>query len=151
MKKSIALFSLAVLLVCGNNVFAQEKANSKDCEVTSLAKPIAKSRGKNPLIAKIPAQHKMLNKKAAQSRGKKPECMISFYNYNSQKVHVFVDSMYVGSVQPNSVGVVESIKKYNKVLCISDDKASSWVENGECKCVFVYHLKVNENEGEVKY
>lgn len=148
MKNSIKIFSLTLALLVGTSAFAQ---SNKECSVYSMAKPIAKVRGKAGMVSKIPAKPVMLPKKASKSRGSKPECMISFYNYLNQKIHVFVDSNYVGSLQANSIGVVESLKKYNNMFCISDDKINSWAENGECKCTFIYHLRVKEGEGEVKF
>jgi len=162
MKKHISLFTLSAILFFAGNLFAQSQENnndvnpndSKECNIYSYARPVAQTRGKSGLIAKIPAKpeiQKVLPKSISKSRGKKPACMISFYNYNNQKVHVFVDSNYIGTLQANSLGVVETLKSYNNVYCVTDDKSFQWKQNGECKCTFVYHLRLKEGEGEIKY
>lgn len=148
MKKIIAILSLAVLVVFANNSQAQSK---RECAFYSIAKPVQKSRGKNAKI-KInykQGQIKVLPSKVAKSRGKAPACMFSLYNYNAQMVHVYVDGVYMGSLQPNRIGVVESLNTFSKVYCVTDDQSYSWEENGDCNCIHIYHLRIKENEGQI--
>lgn len=149
MKKLITLIALALLVVASGNVQAQSK---KECSVYTIAKPMQKSRGKNSKIKINFEKGKIahLPSKVVKKRGKVPPCMFSLYNYHNQEVHVYADSNYIGTVRPNSVGVVETLSGYSKIYCVTADQAFNWEEPGNCSCIHIYHLRLKEGEGEVK-
>lgn len=149
MKNLIAIVSLAVLVALSASSNAQSK---RECSFYTIAKPVQKSRGiKN---AKIKVNYeagkiKVLPSKIIKKRGKAPACMFSLYNYNSQLVHVYADSIYVGTLQPNRVGVVETIGNFSKLYCITDDRQFQWEEPGGCDCIHNFHLRIKEGEGQI--
>lgn len=144
------LLIMALAFIGAGNLYAQ---SNRECAIYTIAKPAQKTRGKNAKI-KVnykAGQIKVLPAKKAVTRGKAKNnaCMFSLYNYNSQMVHVYVDSVYMGSLQPNRVGVVEGVARYSKVYCVSDDQSFNWEEIGDCNCTHIFHLRIKENEGEV--
>jgi hypothetical protein len=148
MKKIIAILSLAMMVAISGSAQAQSK---RECSVYTIAKPMQKSRGKNAKI-KVNFQTGKVNilpNKINKTRGKAPACMFSLYNYHNQTVHVYADSVYIGTLRPNSVGVVETLASFSKVYCVTDDKQFNWEEEGNCKCTHIYHLRIKENEGEI--
>ena len=155
MKKLTIIFSLCAIVFAGNNLFAQDVAQpvseKNQCDVSALASPLVKTRGKNAKI-KInfkKGEIKMLAPKVAVTRGKAPACMFSLYNYNEQVLHVYADSVYIGSIRPNSVGVVESLKSYQNVYVVNQDENLNWNVDGSCNCIHVFHLREKEGEGVV--
>ena len=150
MKKITSILFIAIFGIFCNDAFAQQKGY-KECDAVSLAKPFVRAKG-NASIMEIPASSKMvmLPAKASKARGTQgSKCLITLKNYNSQILHVYVDSNYIGSVRANSVGVIESLSKFSKVYCISEDQNYYWLENGDCSCARIYHLRVNPEEGEL--
>jgi hypothetical protein len=148
MKKLITLLSLAILVVFAGNVNAQSK---RECSVYTIAKPMQKTRGKNAKI-KINYEKDKINilpSKVVKKRGKAPACMFTLYNYHNQMVHVYADSVYIGTLRPNAVGTVETVGSYSKLYCVTDDQAFNWEEPGGCSCIHIYHLRIKEGEGQV--
>jgi hypothetical protein len=149
MKNLITLVSLALLVVFAGQSNAQ---NKRECSFYTIAKPVQKSRGvKN---AKIKVNYeagkiKVLPSKIVKKRGKAPACMFTLYNYNSQLVHVYADSIYVGTLQANRIGVVETIGNFSKLYCVTDDGQFQWEEPGGCNCIHIFHLRIKEGEGQV--
>jgi hypothetical protein len=151
MKKITSILFIAIFGIFCGDAFAQQKGY-KECEAVSLAKPFVRAKGNDANAEIIPSSSKivMLPAKASKTRGTQgSKCLISLKNYNSQILHVYVDSNYIGSVRANSVGVIESLSKFSKVYCISDDQNYYWLENGDCSCARIYHLRVNPDEGEL--
>ncbi|MFN4973132.1 MAG: hypothetical protein ACK45I_11820 [Bacteroidota bacterium] len=149
MKNLIAIVSLAVLVVLSASVYAQSK---RECSFYTIAKPVQKSRGSKNAKIKVnyeAGKIKVLPSKSIKKRGKAPACMFSLYNYNSQLVHVYADSVYVGTLQPNRVGVVETIGSFSKLYCITDDGQFQWEEPGGCDCIHSFHLRIKDGEGQI--
>jgi hypothetical protein len=149
MKNLIAIVSLSVLVVLSASVYAQSK---RECSFYTIAKPVQKSRGSKNAKIKVnyeAGKIKVLPSKSIKKRGKAPACMFSLYNYNSQLVHVYADSVYVGTLQPNRVGVVETIGSFSKLYCITDDGQFQWEEPGGCDCIHSFHLRIKDGEGQI--
>ena len=148
MKKLIQIISLCLLVVIAGSVNAQSK---RECSVYTIAKPMQKSRGINKKI-KVNYQKDKINilpAKVVKKRGKTPVCMFTLYNYHNQMVHVYADSMYIGTIRANAVGSVETLSGYSKLYCVSDDQSFSWEEPGGCSCIHIYHLRIKDGEGQV--
>lgn len=133
----------ASVLFASQRVFAQAEKCEK--EVLAKASPLIASRGKDKNIKQDIRNGKRIYLKAynAKSRGVravKSNCMISLYNEVNQEVDVYVDGNYTGSLKAGMQGVIESVSKYERVYCVSVDKMMSWLQNGDCACVYIFKL-----------
>lgn len=146
MKKLIVLISMIWA-----GVSAVHSQTIKECSVYTPVKPVIIPKG-GDFVYKKPAQAKMLEKHVIKTRQVKSEdiCSISLYNYNGQTIHVYLDSVYSGSIDANSIGVINNISSESALYCITDDQEYSWEDHADCSCKLTFHLRIKKGEGEIK-
>jgi len=132
-------------------VSAVHSQTIKECSVYTPVKPVLIPKG-GDFVYKKPAQAKMLEKHVIKTRQVKSEdiCSISLYNYNGQTIHVYLDSVYSGSIDANSIGVINNITSESALYCITDDQEYSWEDHADCSCKLTFHLRIKKGEGEIK-
>jgi hypothetical protein len=145
--KKLALFSILIIAASGI-IHAQ---TVKECSVYTQVKPVLIPKG-GSIVYKKPEQPQILGNQLIKARSTKAGevCSISLYNYNSQLIHVYLDSVYAGSVAANSVGVINNISGDADMYCITDDQEYSWEDIADCSCKLTFHLRIKKGEGEIK-
>jgi hypothetical protein len=141
MKNLILVVLLASAFLATNSATAQ--TGKCEREIISKSSAVVATRGKDKHIkvGMVKGQRVFLKSGKIKSRGQMPKCLISMYNEIAQDVDVYVDSNYMGSLKGNQQGVIETLDGYEKVYCVSADKKMSWMQKGDCNCVYVFKLE----------
>ncbi len=123
----------------------------KECSVYTPVKPVLIPKG-GEFVYKKPTQARLLSNQIIKTRQVKNAdvCSISLYNYNGQPIHVYLDSVYSGSIDANSIGVLNNISSESALYCITDDQEYSWEDVADCSCKLTFHLRIKKGEGEIK-
>lgn len=148
LKKNILLFSFGIIAF--TNAWSQ---TAKECSVYTPVKPVIRAKGQdvNPYV--LPEKTSVLPRVFNKTREVKAKnlCAFQFYNYNEQPIHVYVDSVYAGTIEPNRVGVLQDIKSESHFYCITEDQEYSWEDEADCSCKLIFHLRIKKYTGEVKF
>lgn len=146
MIRKLMTYSLLLLMAAfiQNNLFAQGK---KQCEesISLNAEKNIKSRGAdhfkidNSKISIIPEE-------LAKSRGSN-SCYLAIENKTDLDVNVFVDSTYVGYIEPMKKGMISRGKGYSIIHCWSVDGYYKWTQKGNCdNCMKRFVLNLDRNK-----
>lgn len=99
---------------------------------------------KDPNIKKDfePGKYIMLPGKPSEAkiRGQKV-CMITVVNAFDSKVHIYVDSLYEGTIDVGGFGFIKRKHNYSTVYCVTESGKRSWNVKGDCSCSYTYNLK----------
>ena len=123
MKK--VLFSL---LMAGGLLMATSMDSNAQTTRTVQGKAVSKSRGANPNITKdMPTTDVMT--KGTKSRG---ACSITFDNWTSLYVKIYVDGVYRGTLDAWGKGTVTVGDGYTTVYAVSVGGTREWSDSGSC-------------------
>lgn len=148
----LASILLVGFVFMGGVLFAQENTVDKECSVYTPAKHVVRSKGfgMNPYM--IPDSTFLLPRKPVTGKNqskKKNTCSFTIYNYNNQPIHMFIDSVYAGSIEANRAGVKQHVKEDATFYWISNDENFSWDEVADCSCRLIFHLRIEKYKGDV--
>jgi len=122
---------LLIVFICFfgiNTIIAQDNSQ---CEVSVMATKNVKLRGKEVFKINEAKNHPMVSS-ITKKRGI-PVCSLSIKNEYTTNINVFVDSAYVGFIEPYQTGVMECPKGYSIVHAFAQHGEYKWVEHGSCK------------------
>ncbi|RYY89554.1 MAG: hypothetical protein EOO15_05850 [Chitinophagaceae bacterium] len=123
MKKVLFSLLIAAGLLMGSSVDANAQTTRN-----VQGKAVAKSRGANPNIKKdVPTTDVMT--KGTKSRG---ACSITFDNWTSLTIKVYVDGVYRGTVDGWGKGTVTVADGYTTVYAVSVGGTREWNDSGNC-------------------
>ncbi|RYY40110.1 MAG: hypothetical protein EOO08_07180 [Chitinophagaceae bacterium] len=116
------------LLIAGGLMMASSVDASAQTTRTVQGKAVAKSRGANPNIKKdVPTTDVVT--KGTKSRG---ACSITFDNWTSLTIKVYVDGTYRGTVDGWGKGTVTVGNGYTTVYAVSVGGTREWNDSGSC-------------------
>ena len=148
----LAKILFAVFVLTGGAIFAQENTIDKECSVYTPAKHVVRTKGLGANPYMIPDTTFLLPRKATGAKGqgkKKNTCSFTIYNYNDQPIHMFIDSVYAGTIEANRAGVKQHVKEDASFYWISNDQDFSWDEIADCSCRLIFHLRIEKYKGDV--
>lgn len=142
MIRSIFALTFFVFLFCSEEICAQNIKCQQNIFLPGTINPL-KKRGLDSHVKKnfVAGKTKIMPSDNLKIKNKLTNaCSVSFLNVSDQKTHIYIDSIYCGSIDAGGIGYIEFEKGYNDVYCITEDSKKSWVGKGGCDCKYVFHL-----------
>jgi hypothetical protein len=132
MKKLFAIGLAVAAMTIYNDAAAQAKKQCEEaiqvkCEINTRSRGMAKNDKfviNNSKIGIIPAE-------ISKSRGV-GSCYLSVENNTDMDVNVFVDSIYIGYIEPMKKGMIARSNGYQIIHCWSTEGNYKWVKKGDC-------------------
>ena len=89
------------------------------------------SRGDGDVAFAFGTDKKLSSTKPGQSRSE-ADCLVTFQSKTDQEVHIFVDTVWMGILDPNTKGYLNVTDDYQYIHAFSSDTKYQWFAEGDC-------------------